>query len=189
MLARAEAEFTPPQVQELIGEYSPEGVRKALRRLVVQGIVLDRAAGNARLYRLNRAHIAAGPVMQLATLREALLALVRERIGAWQMPPTYAALFGSAARGQMHPGSDIDVFVVRPDAVDADDTGWRDQLDALSTDLSQWAGNDARILEYNHTEVVEGLRSGERVLADIVQDGVPLYGPVRYLRDARRRSA
>ena len=37
------------------------------------------------------------------------------------MPPEYAALFGSAVTGKMTTSSDLDVLIVRPATIDADD--------------------------------------------------------------------
>ena len=153
VLARADAEFTPPQVHGMVGRHSVDGVRRALIRLAEQGIVEHRRAGNAVLYQLNRAHLAAPAVITLASLRDELVSRLRAEIDAWQVRCEYAALFGSAARGEMRPDSDIDLFVVRPKRIVADDERWREQLIALSHDVAEWTGNDVRILEYSTDEV------------------------------------
>ena len=189
VLARADAEFTPPEVHQLVGDYSESGVRKALQRLAGQGIVLHRWVGHAVAYQLNRDHLAAAAVCELASLRDTFLARLRDRFESWSIPPQYAALFGSAATGRMRLDSDIDLFVVRPGRVDGDDGRWRDQLDMLENDVTRWVGNDARILEYAASEVAAGLESNDRVLVDIAKGGIHLAGSPRYLAAARRRSA
>jgi predicted nucleotidyltransferase len=189
VLARAEAEFTPPQVHGVLGRYSEDGVRRVLGRLAQQGIVEQRRAGQAVLYRLNRAHLAAPAVIALACLFDTLIERLRERIEAWPIACSYAALFGSAARREMRPDSDLDLFVVRPNDVDEDDEQWREQLDTLSHDLTSWTGNDARILEYSADEVRRGLRTRDGVLVDITAEGVRLAGPSGYLQRATRQGA
>lgn len=182
VLAGADAEFTPPQVHRLIGDWSVEGVRKALDRLTAQGIVVQRVAGRAGLYQLNREHLAASAIRALAGQRDELLGRLRDQIAAWRSRPDYAALFGSAARGSMGVDSDIDLFVVRPDETDPDDPAWRDQLDKLARDVTAWTGNDTRVLEYAASECTIGIRDGDAVLADIARDGIDLSGSAALLR-------
>lgn len=189
VLARADAEFTPPQLHAVLGRYSEDGVRKVLGRLAEQGIVEQRRAGQAVLYRLNRTHLAAPAVVALACLFDTLVERLREWIEAWPVGCSYAALFGSAVRGEMRPDSDLDLFVVRPDDVHVDDERWREQLDTLSRDVTSRTGNDARILEYSADEMRRGLRAGDGVLADIGAEGLRLAGPSRYLRHEARRGA
>jgi predicted nucleotidyltransferase len=182
VLARADDEFTAPQVQRLIGAHSVEGVRRALVRLSEQGIVEARRPSRTIYYRLNRAHLGAEAVVALAGLRSRLIGRLRERIAAWDPRPELAALFGSAATGTMRPDSDIDVFVVRPPGVDADHEGWRNQLELLTDDVAAWTGNDVRVLEYGADEVVAARRDGDVVLDDIATVGIALHGQLTYLR-------
>ncbi len=158
VLARADAAFTPPEVHRLLGERSEAGVRNALSRLRDQGIVDAERIGHAVSYRLNREHLGAGPVIELAQLRARLLERLRQVLAGWLMEPRYAALFGSAASGPMRPDSDIDLFLVRPRGIDADEPTWVDQVNGLSTAVSRWTGNDARVLEYDDDDVDAGLR-------------------------------
>lgn len=182
VLAGADTEFTGRQVHQLLGKHSERGVRNTLQRLVEQGIATRRRVGPADLYRLNRDHLAAPHIEALAGLRAELLRRIREVLEAWAPAADYVALFGSAARGGMRPDSDIDLFVVRPAAVHADDHTWQHQLELLTQQVTGWTGNDTRVLEMDATEVAEGLAEGGRVLRDIQTEGIALHGPRRYLR-------
>jgi predicted nucleotidyltransferase len=187
VLAGAEAEFTGRQVHQVAGRHSEKGVRNCLHRLVGQGIVNARRAGKADLYSLNRRHLAAPSIVALAGLRHELLARIRAELAGWKQAPVFAALFGSAATGRMRPDSDIDLLVVRPKNVDIEGAEWRLQLETLSTDVTAWTGNDTRLLELGEDEVQRGLEGSERVLADVRDEGVVLYGQAAYLSAAPRR--
>lgn len=181
VLARAEAEFTPSELRVVLGSYSSEGIRKVLKRLVAQGIVVERRVANARSYRLNRAHIAAPAVEALASLKGVLVEKMRDRLAAWPTPPVYAALFGSGAGGDMQTDSDLDVFIVRPPDVDPEEGGWEGQLASFVRDVADWTGNDVRVVEYGADELTPALRTKERVLRDIADTGIRLVGPVGFL--------
>ena len=162
--------------------------RKALRRLADQGIVLQRRAGQAVLYQLNREHLIAPAVATIAGFRELLLQRMRSEIESWRTATPFAALFGSAAAGAMRTDSDIDIFIVRPNRTDPDDSIWRSQLDILSRHCTTWTGNDARVLEYADKEVADGLARNDPVLSDIHNDGLRLTEPSGYLRRPRERT-
>lgn len=191
VLARADASFTGRQVHQVAGRHSERGVRNALHRLSAQGIVLQERVGPSDQYRLNRAHLAAPYVEALAKLRDELLGRLAAQVQGWAMPPEFAALFGSAARGDMHPECDIDLLVLRSDTIDADDPQWRAQLEALASNVTAWTGNDTRILEFSVGEARRGLAAGDSVLLAARDQGIAVHGPLTYLselgRKARRR--
>jgi predicted nucleotidyltransferase len=182
VLARAEAAFTPPEVHRLVGAHSVDGVRKALVALTAQGIVVGQRSGQAVRYELNRHHLATPYIVGLAGLRDELLTRLTRRIEAWESPCLYSALFGSAARNDMLLDSDIDLFIVRFDVIDPDDTRWLGQIDLLEADAARWTGNDVRTLHYSEAELRTGLHAGDRVLRDVREEGIRLTGPASLLR-------
>jgi predicted nucleotidyltransferase len=197
-LARADAAFTGRQLAQAVGA-SSEGARLALARLVEQGVVQRAAAGSALMFRLNRDHLAAAPIIALASMREELLRRIRTRLTAWESAPVFAALFGPTARGEERPDSDIDLFLLRPTTAPADQTRWRDQVAQLEGDVTRWTGNDTRILELGVDDLTahqltgseEETASGavpwdDSVLDDILGEGIPLAGEASLLRQARR---
>jgi predicted nucleotidyltransferase len=169
--------LTGRMVARLTGEGTQEGVRKALGRLVDEGIVEQQEAGNAILYRLNRRHLAAPAIEQLTDLRRELLARLAEAFADWQTQPLHASMFGSAARGDGDSSSDIDLFVVRPDAVDGDDRTWRRQIERLADDAEGWTGNHVSIAEASALEL-EGLRRRRPAIVESLEaDALTLAGP------------
>jgi predicted nucleotidyltransferase len=144
-------------------------------------------AGRAHLYSLNREHLAAPHICALAELRGELIDRLRSEIGAWTISPPVAVLFGSTARDEARERSDLDLLVVRPDGVAADDPRWRDQLERLAGQAHAWTGNEAEILEWEERDLPRVL-GREPVLAAAAREGVALAGSVQRLRAAARRT-
>lgn len=189
VLALADAEFTPPAIHRLIGEHSVDGIRKSLDRLVSQGIVLQRQAGRSSLCQLNRDHLAASAVIELAQMKDELLRRLRAELDGWMTHSAYAALFGSAARTDMRADSDIDLFVVRSATTESGDGRWVDQLDQLSDTVLGWTGNHLNVLELGEHGVVEGIRQMDPVLIELARDGIRVQGPANYLSESRSRAS
>ncbi|PRY35269.1 nucleotidyltransferase domain-containing protein [Umezawaea tangerina] len=184
VLAKVDTAFTAGQLRRVLGHHSEEGVRKVLRRLARQGVVHVEKAGNAFLHRLNHDHLAAQHIIGLARLLETFLARLEERLESWPVPPVYAAVFGSAARGTMTVDSDLDLLLVRPD--DADDDLWDAQVAHLVADVGRWTGNDPRPLQFTAAEV-EARGVDEPVLRDVLDEGLTVAGNRSWLAGRLRK--
>lgn len=152
---------------------------RTLHHLVEHGLVRvqEAGAGAALLYTLNREHLAAEPVLALMGLRRGLVDRLRNELTGWSLPPLHASLFGSAARGDGATASDIDVFLVRPGSVAAEDVRWRGQLDRLGDLILSWTGNHAGLAEAPEQELERLRRDRPRVVEDLERDAVTLVGP------------
>jgi len=179
VLAGADSRFSVSQVTALVGDASSAGIRKALNRLVNHGLVVREGDGVAYLYQLNREHLLAGPVLEIARAREALRERVAEHANTWPVPPRLLALFGSAARGQMHPGSDLDLLAI----ADEPDDRWLDDLGRLCETMTAWTGNDTRSLVLTVDELAS---DHEPVVAELGRDAQVLFGDATLLDRARR---
>lgn len=186
VLAGADASFTPPQLHRLKPQHSEAGVRNSLRRLAGQGIVSAERVGNAYQYRLNRDHLAAGPILALAQLATTLRDRISAEVISWDPAPIYGAVFGSAARGDMTTDSDIDLFLVRPNEVAETTAVWGIQVMELERQVTAWTGNDTRVLEFDESEIRANAQS-EPVLADIVAHGLTVAGDAAWLRELLRQ--
>lgn len=180
VLAGADSEFSGRHLHKLVARGSENGIRRAAERLVEQGVVVSRHAGRANLYKLNRAHLAAAHIEGLAGLRKQLFDRARDLIAAWSIRPCSAMVFGSVARGEAGPHSDLDLLVIRPSEVDEDSEDWREQLGLLERQMTDWTGNDARVLEYCEDEL--GYTAVRGVIEAAIADGIELYGSRRALR-------
>lgn len=175
VLARTSQPLTGRGVAGLVGDRaSVAGVNVALRSLVASGLVLGEEHPPSILYRLNRRHLAAHSIEELADLRGQLLEAVREHLASWSIAPWGAWLFGSMARGEGSADSDIDIVLVRPDHVAADDSRWLSQIDFFVDDVKAWTGNPCRVVEYSATEFDDLLTGPERLPTDLRTDGLAL---------------
>lgn len=190
VLAGTTRPLTGRQVARLAGSGSDRGLRLALNRLAEQGLVDTQDAPPAVLYTLNRDHIAAPVALALVSLRSALFDRIRAAIADWEIPPVHASLFGSAARGDGDTTSDIDLFLVRPQAATTEHKAWRVQLDSLARDIARWTGNHAGISEVGEDELEVLVRDRPPVIEELERDAVTLAGPAaRRLLSAAVRSA
>jgi hypothetical protein len=178
VLARAEEAFTGRQVHRLATKGTEQGVRNALERLVEQGLVLRSQVGASYLYTLNRQHLAAPHVIGLATLRDQLFIRWRELVAGWPVQPRVIMLFGSAARAEMEPASDIDLLIV----TDEESEELEASVAQLQTETAAWTGNDTRVLHMTSAQVTPD----EPTLIAVADEGIPITGDAAWLRRALR---
>jgi hypothetical protein len=187
VLAGTTQPLTGRRVARLARRGSVAAVAKALERLVHQGLVLRQEAPPASLYTLNRQHVAAPAVETMALIRTVLLERLRDAFSTWTIPPLHASMFGSAARGDGDLDSDIDIFVVRPTGVDAEDPAWNEQLHALGDAVFMWTGNHAGIIDFGEQDIEQMRVENPPVLDDLRRDGINLTGtPLRELLEDTR---
>ena len=178
VLAKHDVTFTTGQVHRILTQHSEEGIRKVIRRLTTQGVVLSERIGNAFAYRFNRDHLAAQYITGLARIQETFLVKLEDLLESWHIPPVYAAVFGSTARGQMTASSDVDLLLVRPQA--AEESDWESQVNDLTATVARWLGNDVRVLEFAENEIAVSGRH-EPVLNDVIQEGLTVAGKRSWL--------
>lgn len=184
VLARSDVTFTTGQLHRILTRNSEEGIRKVLIRLVRQGIVYSDKVGNAFTYRLNRDHLAAEYIIGLANLQAKLLKRIEDRLESWTLPPVYAAVFGSAARGSMTADSDLDLLLIQPD--DADDALWETQVNDLTAEVTRWTGNDTQPLEFTASDLAARGRY-EPVLSAVLDHGLTVAGTYSWLNKQLRK--
>ncbi len=176
LLAGTQQPLTGRGVSRLVRRGSQAGVNRALLRLSGQGLVTAQRAGNAVLYSLNRQHLAADAVLSLAGIRSRLIEQLKTELKRWAVKPIQAAMFGSAARGDGDEASDIDLFVVRPGRLDAEDNRWRQQLSRLAELVFMWTGNHLGIAEVGLSELASLRRRRPEVVQSLERDAVTLLG-------------
>jgi hypothetical protein len=203
VLAAAGRPLTVGQVAAETARGSEIGIRRSLARLVEQGTVRATLMGRNQVHELNRDHVAAQVAVLLAGLRLDLWERFRAELRSWKVPPLYAAVFGSAARGDGDVDSDIDLLVVhqvfsgerRPKTASggirtqvADAAGavtlsaadreaesrWEGQLADLHDRVERWTGNPLQIVDLSFYEWRHPPQEYQPLLSDVRRDGVEL---------------
>lgn len=176
VLARSNQYMTVHEIYRLLPEEGSEpGIRKALYRLVEQGVVHERVTGRSYAYSLNSEHLMADVIRKIANTKNELILRIKNEISTWPVQPVTVKMFGSAARNEMRADSDIDLLVVMPD--DTPDGLEDDLAGVLAKRAYRWTGNDVRPLIYRSSEV-----RPSAIFDSILKDGVDIAGDPKWLR-------
>lgn len=171
-LATNRAPQSAPQLAAAAG-LTPQGTRGVLDVLARQRLVKAHGSGRAQLYELNTAHPLA---LSLATLFQhelsrwdALMSAIRDVLARHGAAVSAAWLYGSVARGDDSPASDVDIaLVVRSHAV-------ADQVREALMPLE-----DAQQIRVSLTALTSkelaALPEGDPWWANVVRDGRVLKG-------------
>lgn len=176
VLAGTIRQLTGREITRLSGVPRSTAAR-ILQHLVEHGLVHAQEAGPALLYHLNREHQASQPVLALLDLRSRLVKGLKSELECWALPPVHMSMFGSAARGDGDTGSDVDLLIVRPTVVDADDEVWQEQIDRISRLIRNWTGNNAGITEVVESDLERLRHERPPVIGEVERDAITLLGP------------
>jgi predicted nucleotidyltransferase len=168
-LARLERPVTRRQLAVAAG-VAPGNASVVIEHLIRAGLVSETIAGRSSMVTLNRSHLAAGPVLALASLRGELIRRLRERLSTW--PDLRGAwLFGSVARGDADSDSDVDLLIVADDLQSPD---LHDRLTQLHADVRSWTGNDLQLVEHTAVSWRALVSAKSPLVGQIRLDGVAL---------------
>ena len=151
---------------------SQSGMATAIEHLITDGLVFEVPGG----YELNRDHVFSPAVEVLARGRAELFDRIRIRVEVWESGPLGVVVFGSAARGDGHVDSDIDLLLIRPDEVLESDPRWDREIEDLAHSIKRWTGNEAEIIDYSRTEAVAAHSDRRDLFVNIAADGIVLVG-------------
>lgn len=175
-LLRTGTPLTGRQIHAMVSDqYSLWSVQEALKALTRMGIVDTATIGRAGVHTINEGHAAVRHLRALADPIAMLRAVIADSVNS---QVESVIIFGSIARGQATPDSDIDLAVIANPEWDR-----RSQLeDAIHNSM----GNDCDVLVFTLKRFQQSARSGEPVVADILRDGIALIGSMPRLKvDAR----
>jgi predicted nucleotidyltransferase len=163
-------------VADLAG-VSPQQASVVIGRLVEFGVVVRRDVPPASLVRLATDNLAAQAVLSIANLRYSVLDRLTELASGIVPAPASLVVFGSFARGEASPGSDIDVLAVRPVGLPGDADNWTDSLGRWADQATRAVGNPVNLIEAAAEEIPALLRrKGPSVWQDAARDGIVLAG-------------
>lgn len=216
VLASAGRLLTVGEIAAQVPRGSEIGVRKAVARLVDQGIVTAIQMGRNLVHELNREHIAAPAAQALAGLRGELWKRIREALAGWTLKPVYASVFGSAARRDGGPESDIDLLLVHPNLPGdklppnrekglsgllnevalgmvskapsaTSGAQWHGQVDQLRVKVQRWTGNPLQVVDVSFWQWAEMRSTDPALFEQIARDGVTVAGqPIDFLVAVRQ---
>lgn len=182
VLARSGLPQTGKRIAEMAGT-SVEQTRQVLLRLTGSGLVESRRAGQAVLYESNRQHVLWPAIERLVIDADQALWAVKRRIAttiedvvpAVDSTRVTAAIFGSVARGDARPDSDIDVLVITPNelgepTVEAIVVGVIRAVEAAT-------GNDCNVYHVSRERFDELVRDRDPMVRSLAADADVFHGP------------
>ncbi len=164
--------FTANEAAGLI-EISPMGAWRILKKFYTYGLVMNRRVGKSDDWHLRPDHLLVKKLQVLAQ-EDALDEMSRLLVGAVKGTGVYKlVLFGSVARHEERPDSDIDVLVLVKTLEE------KEKVHELLLDLSLkfidlFANRLAPVI-FTEKEFKEKQESGLVLLAEIKKDGVVLF--------------
>lgn len=176
VLAGTESGLSLAQIARLTGRGSRQGLALVVDRLTEHGLVLADPANRGYLYRLNREHVLADAVLSATRVRLTILDRLARAVTALDPRPRHASVFGSFARREAGPDSDIDMLLVLPDDAVLDDR-WQTQVRQLGDAVRAWTGNRLECLVLTEDEVRRAVAEDEPIVASWRTDSVTVHGP------------
>lgn len=177
------ARLTEPRTGRQIARESAQAsstTARILDDLTDAGLVIRVMGGRDHTYQLNREHVAATAIVELASLRGTLLQRVRALISG--RPEVIAGwLFGSAARGDGTRDSDIDIALVAEDGKDVVAAA-----DDVARAVFSWTGNPVQIVEHNRSSLAALVKESNPLVAALQADGIELVAASSTLLSVRR---
>jgi predicted nucleotidyltransferase len=165
---------------ERLAKVAHRSATRALDDLVGLGVFRRTTTPATHLYQVNREHdliplldaLFQGEASRVASLREEIEAVLM----AADLKDTVSSvvLFGSAARGDARPDSDLDLLVLVREPAEREAAG--DFLGAVSDRLRSRYGARASVLVVSIPDARRRLADGDALMRNVVHDGRTLVG-------------
>ena len=177
-LARVDAEL-PVSTLAAVAGVGRTRASAVLGQLADLGVVSRREVGPTVLVRLERRNAVGELVAGLAALRRRVIEALRQLAAGLDPPPVSLFLFGSLARGNAGPASDIDFLAVRPEG--ADQARWAASLTEFSSQARILTGNRIQVLDYELSDLrrrytTDDDAAGSLFWRSVAEDALTLVG-------------
>ncbi|MFH1150348.1 MAG: helix-turn-helix domain-containing protein [Actinomycetota bacterium] len=154
--------------------YSHTQTYRALADLENLGVISKTYAGASRLYSLNRSNYIVEEVLQIALQAErgmlgALASRFYDRLGSDLVSIT---LYGSVARHDDEPGSDLDLILTVRDGSDVDSL--EDLAAEVSLDAALEFGGPVSAMVVEESRYRDRLAEGKAMWADVAREGIQI---------------
>lgn len=157
---------------------APPNVSKALRVLESEGAINGRRVGKSIEYSLNKgSYLVEKLLVPLLTAeKDAKYELGREIVKNIKFPFISVILFGSVARNDSHPKSDIDLLIVIDDKFDFSKA--EDEALDLNEPISRYFGNMASPIIIKRSELIRKIKNDDKFIASVLKDGKVIGGKI-----------
>lgn len=175
-----------------LAKVSTWAVSKQFSRLVEEGMVLQRSEGREKYYKLNLANPRTRKLCELFETEKKeeffkknrrlawILEDFRKRVSDFVPEVQSIILFGSAARGEDTPRSDIDVLVLVQNSEEEVFKELMNSVDRLANEVSgRYPGKVVPVVMMMK-DFERSLKEQKRFAVDVQEDGVVLFGQERY---------
>jgi predicted nucleotidyltransferase len=167
--------MTGRQIARMSG-VAVQATHDALARFAEVGLVRWLPAGRAHLYQLNRDHylFAQGilPLLEAeGEFRSRIKAILKRALEGHVIS---AAIFGSAARGDDRPDSDLDLLLIVEHRKDREKA--QDRAGAVFDRLKNEFGVTLSAISFGRAEFVAGYRKGKSFFQNVVREGETVTG-------------
>jgi predicted nucleotidyltransferase len=176
VLAGTESALGQSQIHQLAPRGTRRGLAFALDRLVGQGLVVAEPSNHGHQYRLNREHVLAPAVTSALAARHDFLRRLADATASLRPAVVSAAVFGSVARRDSGPESDVDLLLVVRDSAQTDSDAWQDQLRALQAQVLAWSGNRLETITVTRAHLDELVAGAEPVVGSWRDDALTVAG-------------
>lgn len=178
-LARLEQPVSGRHVHRLAAPASYSGVRLALERLRLIGLVFESQFAHAKFYRINRDHLYWAAIDRILSARSELALRVREHFDVSTIDVDTSTLsiniFGSVGRGDSTAHSDIDLAVIYENEQQRLQS--KAAVEALTYAMEQWTGNEVQLYDVTQDEFRLMIRASDPLVDQWVLNSFPILGP------------
>jgi len=175
LFTRSTTEFTGRELAREVG-FSPARVHRILQDFTAENLVTMRRSGRSYLFRLNEKAFLAGKLKYIFGKAFLPLEEVKRITSTNLVSPEIVSivLFGSIARGEEKPASDIDLCIIAKDGADKDSVrGKALELNRLTTELF---GNMVSPIVLTVSEFRDGFKKDQPVVREVLRNGILLCG-------------
>src|SRR5712671_3736166 len=153
-----------------------QAAHDALARLAAANLVRWTQAGRAHVYEINRDHFLFKngilPLLEAeSAFRSQIRAILKRALSGHVLS---AAIFGSVARGEDHPESDLDLIMIVERAEDREKA--HDRTNAASEKLRKEFGVRLSSMAFGRSEFRQNYRKGKSFFQTVVKEGETLVG-------------
>ncbi len=176
VLAATQGDMSIAQITAVARRGSRQGLTLALGRLVEHGLVTASPANRGSMYSLNRDHVLAEAVRAAIEARGVFLDRLTDAVQLLSPQPLHVSIFGSFARREGGPDSDVDVLFVLPRgrAVDAE---WEAQVRGLGERVLVWTGNRMEHIAYTEDELLDVVKKKPAIVESWRAEALTVHGP------------